>query len=158
MGDSAFSTRARRVHFPPLGDDHVCVAVISERSSQNLQSLQHYSPFTGQPHLSPLKMTYNLLAGGYRNTFAYLSFEPSSAKLKLVSESPSPENASWIEASTTKFKAPSRVLYSLSEDAEKGVAVSLELKGEEVKITQERKTNGAPAHSEVVMAWLDLTG
>jgi len=45
MGDSVFSTRARRVHFPPLGDDHVCVAVISERSSQNLQSLQHYSPF-----------------------------------------------------------------------------------------------------------------
>jgi len=92
-------------------------------------------------------MTYHIIAGGYRETFALLSFKPSTAKLKVASTSPSPKNASWVEPSSTKAKGASRVLYSLAEDPEKGVAASLEMTGEDIKITGQRETGGVPAHS-----------
>lgn len=92
-------------------------------------------------------MSYNLLAGGYRDTYASLTFEPTSAKLKIGKISPGPKNGSWIEPAATKSTGVSSVLYSLSEDPKTGAAVSLELKGEDIKVTSERSTGGAPAHS-----------
>ena len=91
-------------------------------------------------------MSYHLLAGGYRTSFALLSFEPSTAKLKVESEPPSPKNASWIEPSSTKSKGTEKVLYSLSEEPDKRMVVSLTLEGEDVEITEKRATHGVPAH------------
>lgn len=91
-------------------------------------------------------MTYQLLAGGYRDTFTLLSFESSTAKLKTVSDSPAPKNASWLEPSPKSSGTEGRVVYSLSEDEEEGKGLSLLIKGDKVEITGERATNGAPAH------------
>ena len=95
-------------------------------------------------------MTYSLLLGGYRSSISLASFDPSTAKLKLLSDSRAPKNASWIEAASTpatKSADGNQVFYSLSED-EKGVAFGLELNGEQVHFTQERVTHGIPAHGE----------
>lgn len=95
-------------------------------------------------------MPYKLLLGGYRSTFAVISFDDSPARIKLVKESPAPENPSWIEPSASaaqKSTDGSQILYSLSE-GEDGLAFGLELKGDEVTVTQKRKTNGGPAHGK----------
>lgn len=98
--------------------------------------------------------SYNLLLGGYRSTFAYVSFDPSTAKLKVVEESPAPENASWIEAPldpVVKTKEGHKVLYSISEN-EKGTAYSIVLKDDgKVEVGNQRQTNGGPAHGEWVV-------
>ncbi|ORY24989.1 Lactonase, 7-bladed beta-propeller-domain-containing protein [Naematelia encephala] len=92
--------------------------------------------------LSRKMSTYRLLAGGYRSTISLLSFDSSNAKLHVISDSPAPSNASWLELSPSK----SGVLYSLSED-DKGLALSLKFDGKDrVEITGERETNGVPAH------------
>lgn len=91
-------------------------------------------------------MTYQLLAGGYRRTFTLLSFESANAKLKTISDSPAPKNASWLEPSPKTQGTEGRIVYSLSEDEGKGKGVSLVIKGDKVEVTAERFTNGAPAH------------
>lgn len=98
-------------------------------------------------------MVYHLLAGGYRETFASLTFDPFTAKLKVISESKSPKNASWVERSV---KQPT-VAYTLSED-EDGQAASLEIDKEsgDVKITRQRATNGGPAHGMCLSTLLRL--
>jgi len=87
-------------------------------------------------------MTYNLLIGGYRKTIANLQFDPSTAKLKKVSESPAPKAASWLEPSTVL----KNVVYSLNEDDSKPKVISLTIDGDDVKIVSERGTNIGPAH------------
>ena len=94
-------------------------------------------------------MSYHIVVGGYRETFALLSFDSSNAKLKVASTSPSPKNASWIESSPLKSSNGSRVLYTVAENPDKGLAASLEIKGEKISITAQRETHGVPAHSEV---------
>ena len=91
-------------------------------------------------------MSYHLVAGGYRESFALLSFDPSTAKLKVESEPPSPKNASWIEPSSTKSQGTQKVMYSLSEEPDGKVVVSLTLEGKDVNITEKRATHGVPAH------------
>jgi len=102
-------------------------------------------------------MTYSLLAGGYRKTFARLTFDPASATIKVVGEPPAPPNASWLECAAAKQSggaqtvyASSRpdglTIYTLSEEPKGGLAVSLEVTGDDVKVTSERHTNGGPAH------------
>jgi hypothetical protein len=90
--------------------------------------------------------TYHLLVSGYRPNFSYLSFEPSTAKIKVLKDSPAPSKAGWLEQSIT---TPG-VYYSLKEDPEDGEAVSIKVDEEgTVEITGRRKTNGAPAHSKL---------
>ncbi|EIW69401.1 hypothetical protein TREMEDRAFT_30617 [Tremella mesenterica DSM 1558] len=84
---------------------------------------------------------YTLVAGGYRSSIALLQFEPSTAKLKLVSESETPENPSWVE----KSKVKSGVLYSLSENDD-GLALSLALRDDKIIVTGQRKTYGGATH------------
>ena len=118
---------------------------------------------------------YRILASGYRSTIALLSFSPSDGSIKVVSESPAPPSASWLEfdpcnqAGEGKVKVegeekrqglytisrPDRaaqgeeqVVYTISEDEEKGLGVSAVLKGDKVEITGQRGTRGAPAHCE----------
>lgn len=87
-------------------------------------------------------MSYQILASGYRPSISLLSFEASSAKLKKVSDSPAPENASWLEPGANG------VIYSTSEVPE-GEVYSLKLQGEEVKITGKKSAKGEePAHGE----------
>lgn len=109
-------------------------------------------------------MTYRLLAGGYRKTFALLEFDPSTAKLKLVAEPPSPPNPSWIEhaakgadtgALFTAARPDGLSLFTLSEEPKGGTIASLQLKGDTVEVTSERHTNGGPAH---VHPMKDLSG
>lgn len=100
------------------------------------------------PRIIIRRMSYNLLAGGYRDNYAYLTFESTSAKLKVGKISPGVKNGTWIEPSATKSNGPASVLYSLSEDSNTGAAVSLELKGEAVSVTSKRETRGGPAHGE----------
>lgn len=92
-------------------------------------------------------MPYQILASGYRPNFSLLSFEPESAKLKLVADSPAPDSASWVEEAV-KQSGPGKVIYSCSEGEKEGLAVSLKLDGDKVEVTSSRKTRGAPAHSE----------
>jgi hypothetical protein len=96
------------------------------------------------------EMTYQLLAGGYRKTFTLLSFESEHAKLKTISDSPAPKNASWLEPSTKSKGSEGRIVYSLSEDEGKGKGVSLVIRGDKVEVTGERLTNGAPAHGKLI--------
>ena len=98
-------------------------------------------------------MAYQLLLGGYRDTFAQVSADPAGAKIKVVSESPAPEMASWLESTIKPLVTPSgaRVIYGISE-TEDGKAYGLELQDEKIKITQQRSTGGGPAHS----AWPHL--
>jgi len=85
--------------------------------------------------------TYNLLLGGYRDDYTYVSFEPSTAKIKVIKETPAPKKAAWIEPSI-KTKGS---YFSLSE--EDGLAFSLKLSEDgSVEVGGERKTNGGPAH------------
>ncbi|KAK1926862.1 Lactonase, 7-bladed beta-propeller-domain-containing protein [Papiliotrema laurentii] len=95
-------------------------------------------------------MTYRLLLGGYRSTIALITFEASPSKIKLVSESPAPKNASWIQPAVShasKGDKGAQILYSLSEE-EKGFAFGIELKDDKVEVTQQRETNGGPAHGK----------
>lgn len=86
-------------------------------------------------------MSYQILASGYRPSISFLEFDSSSAKLKKVSDSKAPENASWLEP------GKDGVVYSTSE-VPKGEVYSLKLQGEEVKITGSKSTKGEePAHS-----------
>lgn len=110
-------------------------------------------------------LIYPLLAGGYRPSIARLAFTPptasTDAKLALVSESPVPNNPSWVEgfpphgAKGVQGKVGegpgadavsiSRA-YSLSEDG--GLAVSLKVKGDGLEVTSTQKTYGGPCHGE----------
>jgi hypothetical protein len=105
-------------------------------------------------------MTYRLLLGGYRSTIALITFEASPSKIKLVSESPAPKNASWIQPAVShasKGDKGAQILYSLSEE-EKGFAFGIELKDDKVEVTQQRETNGGPAHGKFgrTDAWLAI--
>lgn len=91
--------------------------------------------------------SYTLLVGGYRPNYTLISFDPSSAQLKVISNCPAPENASWVEpASLSEEKDGSRIFYSLSES--QGKAVSLKIDGEEGTVTSERDTHGGACHSK----------
>ncbi|KAL0254053.1 hypothetical protein I308_101432 [Cryptococcus tetragattii IND107] len=93
--------------------------------------------------------SYTLLVGGYRPNYSLISFDPSSAQLKVISDCPAPENASWVEpASLSEVKDGSRIFYSLSES--QGKAVSLKVDGEEVAVTSERDTHGGACHVHVM--------
>ncbi|WWC89948.1 uncharacterized protein L201_004877 [Kwoniella dendrophila CBS 6074] len=94
---------------------------------------------------------YQILVSGYRDTYTILSFEPSTSKVKIVSDSKAPEKASWIEPASKQHDPlkSNRVLYSISE-VEKGKAVSLNLKNDKIEITSEKDTHGAPAHIHVM--------
>jgi 6-phosphogluconolactonase (cycloisomerase 2 family) len=57
-------------------------------------------------------MTYTLLAGGYRDSIAILTFTPPSTaggagKLTLVTEAPSPPSPSWVESAGERVYAVS---------------------------------------------------
>lgn len=92
---------------------------------------------------------YTLLVGGYRPNYSLISFEPTSAQLKVISDSPAPEDASWVEpASLSEEKDGSRIIYSLSES--KGKAVSLKVEGEKVTVVSERDTHGGSCHVHVM--------
>lgn len=82
-------------------------------------------------------MSYKLLVGGYRPSIAVLAFDPSSRHLEIESDSPAPENPSWITTSKSD-------IYSISE-AEGGSVLKLNL-GDGVTVTKDAKTNGAPCH------------
>jgi hypothetical protein len=89
--------------------------------------------------------SYHILASGYRPDYSYLSFEPATAKIKVVKDSPAPKKAAWIEPGNTPG-----VYYSIKEDSD-GEVVCLKLDEEgEVEITGTRKTNGGPAHGELI--------
>jgi len=92
-------------------------------------------------------MSYQLLLGGYRKTFAQVSVDPAGAKIKVVSESPAPEMSSWLESTIEPLKTASgaRVLYGISE-TEDGKAYGLELQDGQIKVTKQRSTGGGPAH------------
>lgn len=90
---------------------------------------------------------YTLLVGGYRPNYSLISFDPTSAQLKVISDSPAPEDASWVEpASLSEEKDGSRIIYSLSES--KGKAVSLKVEGEKVTVVSERDTHGGSCHGK----------
>ncbi|WVW82981.1 hypothetical protein I302_104997 [Kwoniella bestiolae CBS 10118] len=96
-------------------------------------------------------MSYTILVSGYRPTYTLLSFDPSTAKLKIISDSKAPEKASWIEPASEQHNPlqASRTLYSISE-TEKGLAVSLQLKDDTIEITSQKETHGGPAHIHVM--------
>ncbi|KAK8869679.1 hypothetical protein IAR55_000247 [Kwoniella newhampshirensis] len=96
--------------------------------------------------------TYSFLVGGYRPTLGLVSFDPATAKIKVVSESKAPEKASWIEIAPSKAGslASSKVLYTISELDKVGKAVSLKLTDDKVEITGERETQGSPAHLHIM--------
>jgi hypothetical protein len=101
--------------------------------------------------------TYNLLLSGYRDTYSYVSFEPSTAKIKVIKDTPAPKKAAWLEPSLTK----KGTYFSISE--EDGLAFSLGLEEDgTVKTGGERKTNGGPAHSTLIpllhCCLVELTG
>ena len=112
-------------------------------------------------------MVYKLLLSGYRPAFTIVTFDPSAGTIKLVSESPAPKAASWIEPGKTDPKltnsSGSHVFYTTGKsssdgqggegfrtdkDGNKGFMVSLEVKGDEVRITGQKETFGGPAHSK----------
>ncbi|WWC61019.1 uncharacterized protein I303_103597 [Kwoniella dejecticola CBS 10117] len=95
--------------------------------------------------------TYQILVSGYRDTYTILSFDPSTSKVKIVSDSKAPEKASWIEPASKQHNPlqANRVLYSISE-VEKGLAVSLNLKDDKIEITSQKETHGGPAHVHVL--------
>ncbi|KAK4686675.1 6-phosphogluconolactonase, partial [Tremellales sp. Uapishka_1] len=92
-------------------------------------------------------MSYTLIAGGYRPTFALLSFDPATAKLKTLSESKAPSNGSWIETAHPKFP---NVFYAVSEEESAGTVVSLKKDGESLSITATRTAGDGPAHLHVM--------
>lgn len=112
---------------------------------RRLYTLSHHLHSLTSPKAtrSIRNMSYSLLLGGYRNTIAHVSFDASSAKIKVISETECPKNASWIEPASD-----GKTFYTLSEDEEKGAAYSLQLKGEKVVIGNQRDTPPGPAHSE----------
>ncbi|WWC69366.1 uncharacterized protein I206_103305 [Kwoniella pini CBS 10737] len=95
--------------------------------------------------------TYQILVSGYRDTYTILSFDPSTSKIKIVSDSKAPEKASWIEPASKQHNPlqSNRVLYSISE-VDKGLAVSLNLKDDQIEITSQKETRGSPAHIHVL--------
>ncbi|OCF45438.1 hypothetical protein I317_00684 [Kwoniella heveanensis CBS 569] len=96
--------------------------------------------------------SYTFVVSGYRDTYTIFSFDPSTAQIKVVSDSKAPEKASWIEAAPNAGGlASSRNLYSISE-VEKGLAVSLKLSSgnDKIEITAQRETGGSPAHVHVM--------
>ena len=92
---------------------------------------------------------YNLLIGGYGPYVSYVSFDPSTAKLKVHKESPTPKAPSWIDPCAPlpalKTAEGGHAFYTISE-VEEGIAISLELNGEEAKVTGKVKAHGSPAH------------
>ncbi|WWD01293.1 hypothetical protein V866_008236 [Kwoniella sp. B9012] len=95
--------------------------------------------------------SYTILVSGYRPTYTILSFDPSTAKIKIISDSPAPEKASWIEPASQQHNPlqANRTLYSISE-TEKGLAVSLNLNDDKIEITSQKETHGGPAHVHVL--------
>lgn len=105
---------------------------------------------------------YRIIASGYRSTIALLSFSPYKGSIDVVSESQAPPSASWIEfdphgqagegkkglytISRPNRDPGSQVVYTISEDEEKGLGVSAVLKGDKIELTGQRGTKGAPAH------------
>ena len=96
---------------------------------------------------------YNLLLGGYGSHISYASFDPSTAQIKVHKESPCPDAPSWLDPyvplPTLKTASGGHAFYSIAE-IEKGQAVSLELKGQEVKVTGTLDLKGSPAHGTLV--------
>jgi hypothetical protein len=121
--------------------------IIDADSFTNIRVVRTEHSFIYRPN-----MAYQLLAGGYRDSYTILTFDPSNAKLKTVSDSPAPQNASWLEPSPKTSGTDGRVVYSLSEDPDKGKGLSLLIKGDKVEVTGERMTNGAPAHGKFLSA------
>ncbi|ORX39995.1 Lactonase, 7-bladed beta-propeller-domain-containing protein [Kockovaella imperatae] len=93
-------------------------------------------------------MVYNLLLGGYGNHITYASFDPSTAKIKVHSNSKVPEAPSWIDpgVSSPKLKTPSGQAFYTIAEIEKGQAVSLDLVEEELKVTGTYDLQGSPAY------------
>lgn len=93
---------------------------------------------------------YKFLVTGYRPSLSIFSFEPTTAKIKLVSESsPAPQKATWVELadpSSVPSQGTERYLYSLSE-ANKGSVVSLKLLDNHIEITGQRVSHGGGVHS-----------
>ena len=118
---------------------------------------------------------YRIIASGYRSTIALLSFSPYKGSIDVVSESQAPPSASWIEfdphgqagegkkglytISRPNRDPGSQVVYTISEDEEKGLGVSAVLKGDKIELTGQRGTKGAPAHCEYhIGLWPFLCG
>ncbi|TYJ56647.1 hypothetical protein B9479_002577 [Cryptococcus floricola] len=93
--------------------------------------------------------SYTLLVSGYRTDFSLVAFDSSTRDIKVLSDSPAPENASWVEPAAKKSIDGSRIVYSLSE-AEKGKALSLVVKGDKVTVTSERDTLGGSCHVHIM--------
>ncbi|ODN83216.1 hypothetical protein L202_01401 [Cryptococcus amylolentus CBS 6039] len=93
--------------------------------------------------------SYTLLVSGYRKYFSLVAFDPSTRGIKVLSDSPAPENASWVEPAAKKSTDGSRIVYSLSE-AEKGKALSLVVKDDKVTVTSERDTLGGSCHVHIM--------
>ena len=99
---------------------------------------------------------YNILMGGYGPHVSYVTFDPSTAKIKVLKESPTPSKPSWIDPcvplSALKVSGGGQAFYTISE-VDDGTAVSLELNGEEAKVTGKVKAHGSPAHGESLRQW-----
>lgn len=108
-------------------------------------------------------MPYRLLASGYRPTISLISFDPQGqgegqGKIDVLSDTKAPENASWLELALKKNEKGEQVVYTISEDEEKGSAFSCVMKGAKVEFTGEERTNGAPAHGELLLRVGSLLG
>ncbi|WVN90952.1 uncharacterized protein L203_106197 [Cryptococcus depauperatus CBS 7841] len=96
---------------------------------------------------------YKFLVTGYRSSFSIFSFEPSTAKIKPVSDSsPAPANATYIELADSPALAASEdggYLFTIS-DEQGGSGVSLRLTGDQVEITGQRTVHGGPVHVHIM--------
>lgn len=120
------------------------LAFFRHRSRSPFRSTTLLSLLTG----SRRNMMYNLVLGGYRDTIPLVSFDPSTAKIKVVSETPAPEAPSWVEAAVKPAKGDDlRVIYCVSENEKEGEVCSVTLRADKMEITSRRKTRGAPCHS-----------
>ena len=98
---------------------------------------------------------YNLLLGGYGSHIIYASFDPVTAKIKVVKEFPTPGAPAWIDPCiplpSLKTQSGGQTFYTIVELG-KGQAVGLELKGQHLNVTGAVDVTGSPCHGEVTLS------
>ncbi|KAK9466981.1 putative isomerase YbhE [Lipomyces arxii] len=91
-------------------------------------------------------MARKLLLSGERADFTVVDFDEGSKKLSIVANYPSPENASWVE--TTSTEGSVNRFIGLSGGLSVGSLYTFEIDhaNDTCKITSQQPTLGAPAH------------